>query len=55
VRTNALELAAQAANMATNFNGRVDYEISGEVEPNIPMAGTFPFSRKGEVALNRAR
>jgi len=55
VRTNALELAAQAANMATNFNGRVDYEISGEVEPNIPMTGPFPFSRKGEVALNRTR
>lgn len=55
VRTNALELAAQAANMATNFNGRVDYEISGEVEPNVPMTGAFPFSRKGEVALNRAR
>lgn len=55
VRTNMLELAGQAANMLTNFNGRVDYEISGEVEPDLPMAGVFPFSRKGEVALNRAR
>ena len=55
VRTNVLQLATQAANMAANFNGRIDYEISGEVEPNIPMAGTFPFARKGEVMLNRAR
>ena len=55
VRTNVLELAGQAANMLTNFNGRVDYEISGEVEPNLPMTGPFPFARKGEVALNRAR
>ena len=54
VRTNALELAGQAANMLTNFNGRVDYEISGEVEPDLPMTGPFPFTRKGEVALNRA-
>jgi LEA14-like dessication related protein len=29
VRTNALQLAAQAANLAANFNGRIDYEING--------------------------
>lgn len=53
VRTNLLESIGHLSRMLSGGPQDIDYEMSGDIQVNLPLIGAIPFTRSGTIPLVR--
>lgn len=51
VRTNLLESIGHLSRMLSGGPQDIDYEMSGDIQVNLPLIGAIPFNRSGTIPL----
>jgi len=53
VRTNLLESIGHLSRMLADGPQNVDYELSGDIQIDLPLIGAIPFTQSGTIPLTR--
>lgn len=55
VRTNLLESLGHLGRLLASEPQDLDYELSGNIQVNMPLVGAIPFRQSGTIPLTRAQ
>ena len=51
VRTNLIESITQLGRLLQGGASELDYQVSGDIQINLPLVGAVPFSQTGKIPL----
>lgn len=55
IRTNLLESYNHLSTLLSGGMAKLDYEMSGDIQVDLPLISPIPFSRSGEIPLTNSR